>query len=284
MRPLSGILLGPVVCLALIASSGLADAADRAGKSNPWSAYFPAKGVTCTEQVAKDGVVKGVMRTTVKKKSAHEVVTYTPGAGRSTYHLLSGGRLHKAKSATDTDGGYRTHISAAMTLPSPGALAHHQAGRQSITMTMTVPRRSAHLLLQHGRTFRMVALYRAGGLGAQRMQLADADQTMVRAVGYRVALRSLTISNFKPAYRNRFKQQIRPTFAALQYTSWMAERLGEVRFYQRNSRGTRWTATSTGCVRRTHDARTTSGTSVGLPGQHIDVSRAARVLATAVRR
>ena len=289
MRHLSGMFLAPLVCLMLVTPTGVAEAAHRHTQGNPWSGYFPAKGVSCVQEVAKNGVVKGTVRTTVKKKSPRKVVTYTAGVGRTTYHLISQGRLRVAGVSTDNSGGYRSRVSAARTLPSPRALAHHKSGQQRVTITMTVPRRVAHLLLQHGRTLRVNGLYRAGGLGKDKVKLADEDKTTVRAVGYRVALRSFTINNIKPAYRSRLKRELRPNFADLQYTDWVAERLGEVRSFQRNSRGNRWTATSMGCARRTQAAPTIATRPTDLPDlvRGVDghaVSSAARTLAKVVHR
>jgi hypothetical protein len=292
MRQLSGTFLAPLVCLVcllLVGPVALADAPHRSTRTNPWSGYFPAKGVSCKQEVAKNGVVKGTVRTTVKKKSARKVVTYTPGVGRTTYHLLSRGRLRVAGASTDNSGGYRSRVSASRTLPSPRALVHHKSGQQRVTITMTVPSRVAHLVLQHGRTLRVNGLYRAGGLDKQKMKLADEDKTVVRAVGYRVAMRSFTISNIKPAYRSRLTRELRPKFAELQYTGWVAERLGEVRSFQRNSRGNRWTATSMGCARRTQATRTIATRPTELPdllrgvGGHA-ASLAARAVAKAVHR
>lgn len=236
----------------------MADAAHHSAKANPWSAYFPAKGVSCTERVAKDGVVKGTARTTVKVKPARKVVTQTRGSGRNTYRFVSGGRLRSVESQSTSEDGYHTHGSLITTLPSPRSLAHHRSGRQTFALTMTVPNRIARLLLVHGRTFRMTASYRAAGMGTKKVELVDTDKTMVNAVGYRVALRSIVVSNIKPAYRSRLIRKLRPTFAELQYTDWTAKGLGDVLIWQRNSRGVVWTAKLIGCGRHTQVARTTT--------------------------
>ncbi|WP_395695029.1 hypothetical protein [Nocardioides sp.] len=261
MRRLSVLLSLPIAGLVLSSSvAGTAHAAPQGPREHPWSAYFPAEGVTCAVQVSRDGVVEGTGHTTVVEKSARKVVVQYRGSGRIAYQLQSGGRMRTAESGSSggSRSGYRTHASVLTTLPSPSALAHHDRGQQKVTMNMTVPKRVAHLLLVRGNALRIVGDYPAVGLGVRETTLADSEGTPVNAVGYRIALRSLKVTNIKPRYRQQLVRELRPTFADFGYTDWTARTLGDVLLQQRDS-GSFWTARMIGCGDDVRTARPGAG-------------------------
>lgn len=256
MRRLSVLLSLPIAGLVL--SSSAAGTAIAAPREHPWSAYFPAKGVSCALEVARDGQVRETTHTTVVEKTSRKVVVQVRGSGRTTYQLVAGGRLHTAESHV-SGGSYRTRATMVSTVPSPAALAHRHSGEQIMTMTMTVPQRVAHLLLSHGRSLKLIGRYRIAGLGIRGVRLADADGTTVNAVGQRAALRTFTVTNVKPKYRAKLKREVRPAFTMLQHSTWTAKGLGDVLLQQRDARGALWTARMIGCGDDVRTARPGAG-------------------------
>lgn len=205
--------------LLLLAPAGAAHAA----KANPWSAYYPAKGVTCTSTAPQaDGTAQTVTET-VLKKTASTIVTRVTGEGRTTSHLLSGGRLTQKVSVTERDSGMKFHMAGSVTYPSPAKLLHHGHGAGSFTMTMTMPAQEAKVLLTHGRTLTMTVKIRVKGLGARTITLADPAATPVQALGIRTQLGAVKISNAKPAFKHEFTKLGKSSFAALDDTQWVAK-------------------------------------------------------------
>lgn len=199
-----------------------------AAKAHPWSAYFPAKGVTCTSVTTRaDGTTEN-QNITVVTKTAKKIVTRLHGQGRTTSLLLPGGRLRGTSSISYKAGGIRARFAVLANYPSPARLIRHGSGSAKVTMTMTLPRRMAEVLLKSGRTVTLTGNYRVAGLGSDSITLADSAGTVVAAIGSRVTLRSFSIKNAKPAAARGLRREMRPLFASLSRTDWIARGRGTV--------------------------------------------------------
>ena len=103
-----------------------------ATKAHPWSAYFPAKGVTCTSTVTHADGKTERRETTVLAKSAKKVVTRTTGEGRTTSTLLPGGRLQTTKKVSARAAGIRVRVSLIANYPSPTKRLHRRSGSDAV--------------------------------------------------------------------------------------------------------------------------------------------------------
>lgn len=219
MRRIPRLLVVVPTSLLLLAPVGAAHAA----KANPWSAYYPAKGVTCTSTATHADGTTTTVRETVLAKTATKVMTRVTGQGRTTFQLLPGGKLKQVSSETDQDSGMLTHLDATATFPSPATLLHHGRGSGEMTMTMTVPERDAKMVLTHGRTLTMRVTARFKGLGSRTITLADPAATTVDALGIRTSIGAFTVSNVKPAFKHRLMKVMRSVFVGPDETQWVAK-------------------------------------------------------------
>lgn len=247
MRKFCRLLVVPLAGLLLAAPVGAAHAAK--AKVNPWSAYYPAKGVTCTSAITRaDGTTKS-QRTTVLAKSAKKIVTRTSGEGRTTSLLLSGGRLKDTVTAVEHESGMKIRVSAAATFVAPSEIIRHLSGSTSasLTVTLTVPRWMAKLALRRGRTVTMLGRYRIAGLGEESITLADPAATVVTALGTRTTMRSLTVTNAKPGFARELRKEMRPVSASADDTEWVARHRGLVKSEGIDEDGTPMTQTQVSC-------------------------------------
>lgn len=215
--------------------------------TNPWSAYFPAKGVTCTS-VAKhaDGTTE-TSTETVLSKSARQIVIRSSDAGRVTVRLLSGGRAQETFAMRGRSGGVPVALHAAVNLPSPAALIAHRSGSAQITVETTLPQRLAKVALRSGRTLTLVGSYKVTGLGQSAVTLADPAATTVQAVGMRFALHSARVLNAKPAFARGFMRAMRPLLLSLGDTEWTAKGRDTVLTQTTDDTGAPLVFTQTGC-------------------------------------
>jgi hypothetical protein len=191
-------------------------------KANPWSAYFPAKGVSCTSTATGADGTTTTQRSTVVAKSATRVVTRISGEGRETSLLLPGGRLRTTSTTTDRASGMRASAVTVMNYPSPARLAHHGTGSGRVTLTMALPEKRAKALLSSGRTLTVTGTFRIAGLGTRAVTLADPAATTVEALGVRTRMRSFRMTHVKPTVAHLFTKIMRPLFRSLDETSWLA--------------------------------------------------------------
>lgn len=242
MRRITHLAIAPLAGLALLAPTGAAHAA-----TNPWSAYFQAKGVTCTS-VAKhaDGTTE-TSTDTVLAKSGRQVVVRDSNTGRQTLQLLSGGRMQETFSIRQRSGGVPMVLRGVVNYPSPAALAAHRSGTAQFTMVFTLPQGLAKQALQHGRTLTLVADYKVAGLGTSTVTLGDAAATPVEAVGMKFALRSARVHDAKPAFARGFLRSMRPVLVAMNDTDWAAKGRGIVLVNTTDDTGAPLTYTQTGC-------------------------------------
>lgn len=216
-------------------------------KTNPWLAYLPAKGVTCTSTITHaDGRTERT-RMTVLEKSATKVVSRETGKGRQTSLLLAGGRMRTTSTATGRESGMRFRFVAIANYPSPARLLHHRRGSARMTMTMTVPKWIAKVGLHRGRTLTMTGTYRIAGLGSRSITLADPATTVVKALGTRVTLRSLTFTNARRAFARQLRKKLRPVFAAMGATEWIAKHRGTVLYRSTDEDGSTLIQKQVGC-------------------------------------
>lgn len=232
--------------------AGAADATQTArtakAKPNPWLAYFPAKGVTCTSTMTDptDGSTMS-NSVTVVAKSGKSIVLHETGAARITEILLPHGRRREATVQKVRLSGIRERISVAENYPSPAGAVAHAAATGRITMLMTLSAREAKSVLTSGRSLTVTAKVRAVGAGSRTISLADPAATSVNAIGVRTQIKSARLSgNAKPAFARFMKHFMGSLFSTMTGTEWFAPGRGTV-LQELNLAGTALTATQTGC-------------------------------------
>ncbi|SFC58047.1 hypothetical protein SAMN04487968_10869 [Nocardioides terrae] len=243
MRRTSRVLVTAFAGLALTAPAAAAHAA----QANPWSAYFPAKGVTCTMTSTHGDGTTETKRETVLVKSAKKVVTRVSGGGRSTSMLLPGGKLSSTFAFTERSSDISMRVVVASTYPSPTKLEHHRPGSGKVTMTATLPAKYAKVAVKHGRTLTMTGTYRITGVGSRTVTLGDPAATRVDAIGIRTKLRSFTMTNATSIFAKVIRGEMRGLFASLGDTEWVARGRGTVQVQSTEADGTPTTATQVGC-------------------------------------
>lgn len=248
MRRIPRLLAIVPASLLLAVPAGAAHAS--AAKANPWSAYIPAKGVTCTMTSTNPDGTTDTEKDTVLSKSATKVVSHVTGTGRVEDLLLPGGKLRETQATTVHVSAWRMRFASVANYPSPTQLLHHRSGSGQVTVVATLPTRMAKTLLKSGRTMTLTGAFRITGLGSQSITLPaatpGATPTTVDALGLRYKLRSIKAANVKPAFAHELIKQERPVFAMFNESEWLAKGLGTVQ-ESVNEGGTTLTATQTGC-------------------------------------
>lgn len=251
MPRISRLLLSSLAGLLLV--GGAVSPAD-AAKPNPWLAYYPAEGVTCTSTVYDWRRDTTTEKNTVVKKTAREIVTRTRGQFPVTATLLSHGRMRTLSQGGIRDSGTTMRLRALSSYPSPGALLHDRTGKGTVRLVMTLRARDAQVLLKSGRTFTLTGSYRIAGAGTRSVTLDD-DTTTVDTIGMRTTLRSLRLTNVKAIARKPLLRGVRPVFAALAGTTWVAKERGSVLSTSKDENGRPLTARQLGCRAATTRAR-----------------------------
>lgn len=228
----------------LVAAPGAADAA----KPNPWSSYFPAKGVTCTSTSTNpdDGTTDSTS-TTVVSKSAKSIVLRETGTGRFELRLKKRGRMQFHLAQTERSHGQRDRMTVMENYPSPAAALAHGSATGRMTMTMPMSARLAKAALTSGRTLTVTAKIHAVGVGSRTVTLADPAATTVDAIGVRTVISSFRVGrNAKPRFAHLFKSLMGSMVGSLSGTQWFAAGRGVV-LDEVTLDGTTLTDTQTGC-------------------------------------
>lgn len=246
MSRIPRLLLVPAASLLLIAPAGAAHAA----KANPWSAYFPAKGVTCMSVATdpEDGTTHK-SATTVVAKSAKKMVIRETGVGHVAELLLPRGKRRETTTAPEHLAGLRGRLTAIEDYPSPAAVLAHGSATGRFTMTMSGSRRFVKAALTSGRSLTVTATVHATGVGARTVTLGDPAATTVQAIGVRTVLRSFRVSNnANPKFARVYKRLMGSLFGSMNDVEWFARGRGPV-LEQTTFGDTTVVETQTGCSR-----------------------------------
>ncbi|GAA1976482.1 hypothetical protein GCM10009798_42110 [Nocardioides panacihumi] len=155
--------------------------------------------------------------------------------------------MRETAAMTERDSGIRVRLAMLVNYPSPAKLLQHRPGAGQVTMTMTLPPRLAKAALKSGRTLTISSTYRMAGLGSRSITLADPAATTVDALGVRGTMRSLKFANAKPAFARELKKEMRPMFASIFGTEWIARGRGVVQSVSTTTDGVAETQTQVSC-------------------------------------
>lgn len=250
VRRLACLLALLVTCLLLV-PAGAAQAAHRPvrhAQPNPWLAYFPATGVTCTSVATdpEDGSTISTT-TTIVAKSAKKVVVRETGSGVFTALLLPHGRMRQLMKGTQKVGGIRQRFSMIENYPSPAAAVAHGSATGRLTLTMPLGPRQAKSVLTSGSVLTVSAKARAVGVGSRVVTLADPAATTVQAIGVRSSVGSVRLSsNAKPAFARFMKRFMGTLLRSMSGTDWFAQGRGDV-LSEFSFGDVALTSTQTGC-------------------------------------